>query len=282
MATYAIGDIQGCFEQLLALLDRLGFDPSDDRLWLAGDLVNRGPDSLRTLRFVKGLGDSAISVLGNHELHLVALAYGSESWSEPPLLAVLEAQDRDELIDWLRARPLLHRDRALGFAMVHAGLAPQWDLDAAEACARELEAVLSGPECGAFVAEMYGNQPDVWDESLRGTDRLRFITNCFTRMRYCDPQGRLNLEPKGPPGTQPAPYLPWFEVSGRRSRGEKLLFGHWSSLGYQALGDVWALDGGCIWGRTLTALRIDLPEPEAVHMPCKSTGRQGPASLRNI
>jgi bis(5'-nucleosyl)-tetraphosphatase (symmetrical) len=276
MAIYAVGDVQGCYDQLMSLLERLDFDTSRDRLWLAGDLVNRGPDSLKTLRFVKGLGESAVAVLGNHDLHLIALAYGNHKhWSSSSLHEVLEAPDRGELVDWLRTRPMLHRDRSLGFAMIHAGLPPQWDLDEAEARARELEATLSGSDCEAFVADMYGNQPDLWDHTLGGIPRLRFITNCFTRMRYCDPEGRLTFREKGPPGTQAAPYVPWFEVPGRRSAGEPILFGHWSSLGYRALGDVWALDGGCFWGGTLTALRIDLPEPRALHLPCPDTGRQG-------
>jgi bis(5'-nucleosyl)-tetraphosphatase (symmetrical) len=275
MAIYAISDVQGCYDQLMALLQRLDFDEARDRLWLAGDLVNRGPDSLRTLRFVKGLGDSTVAVLGNHDLHLIALAFGNHKhWPSSSLHQVLEAPDRGELIDWLRTRPLLHHDPALDFTMIHAGLPPQWDLETAQARARELEAVLSGPECSAFLAEMYGDQPDLWDDTLTGVPRLRLITNCLTRMRYCDPQGRLTFAAKGPPGTQPAPFVPWFEVPGRKSRGERILFGHWSSLGYRALDDVWALDGGCSWGGTLTAVRLDLPEPQALHLPCPTTGRQ--------
>ncbi|MGD8308867.1 MAG: symmetrical bis(5'-nucleosyl)-tetraphosphatase [Chromatiales bacterium] len=276
MATYAIGDVQGCYEELRRLLDRLAFDPAVDRLWLVGDLVNRGPHSLRTLRFVRDLGDTAVTVLGNHDLHLLALAYGNARHaSGRSLERVLDAPDRDELMDWLRTRPVLHQDPELGFTLVHAGLPPQWDLAAALARAQELEETLAGPGCAAFLRAMYGNEPALWRDDLEGHDRLRFITNCLTRLRYCDPEGRLALAEKGPPGTQPPPLLPWFQVPGRATAEERILFGHWSTLGYREGDNVWALDSGCLWGGRLTALRIDLAVPRPAHHPCPAAREPG-------
>ncbi|RMG29346.1 MAG: symmetrical bis(5'-nucleosyl)-tetraphosphatase, partial [Gammaproteobacteria bacterium] len=195
MAVYAIGDVQGCYDDLQRLLERLRFDPAQDRLWFTGDLVNRGPHSLEVLRFVRALGDRAVTVLGNHDLHLLAVAHDpSRAHPRDTLHAVLDAPDGAELIDWLRTRPFLHEDPDLGLALLHAGLPPQWDAETARACAREVERVFSGPDWGAFTEAMYGNEPDRWDPSLTGTDRLRFITNCFTRLRYCTADGRLGLE----------------------------------------------------------------------------------------
>jgi bis(5'-nucleosyl)-tetraphosphatase (symmetrical) len=262
MATYAIGDIQGCYDALLRLLERLPFDPSKDKLWLVGDLVNRGPDSLRVLRFVKDLGDRVVVVLGNHDLHLLALAAGNPKHAKKSNLHdVLEAEDRDELLDWLRHRPLMHHDPNKEFAMVHAGLPPQWDLAKALACARELEAVLRGPHYREYLHAMYGNDPAYWNEALTGMERLRVITNCLTRLRFCDAQGNLALKEKGPPGSQPGAFLPWFTVPGRATRGDRLIVGHWSTLGYMAQDNVWALDTGCIWGGSLTAIRIRKKRP---------------------
>jgi len=276
MAVYALGDIQGCYDELQALLALLHFDPADDRLWFVGDLVNRGPRSLETLRFVRDLGDAAITVLGNHDLHLLALAAGNHKHrDEASLDPVLAAPDRDELLHWLRHRPLLHSDDGLNFSMIHAGLPPDWDLATATACAREVEQALQGDDHLAYFLDMYGNRPDHWDPALAGQDRLRYITNCFTRLRYLEPDGRLALKDKGPPGSQQAGRLPWFEHPARRSRDQRILFGHWSTLGYQCSHNVWALDSGCLWGGALTALRIDLPEPRPVHLPC--TGQQDPS-----
>jgi bis(5'-nucleosyl)-tetraphosphatase (symmetrical) len=272
MATYAIGDIQGCYEALLRLLEHLRFDPSKDKLWLVGDLVNRGPDSLRVLRFVKDLGEQAVVVLGNHDLHLLALAAGNPKHAKKSNLhEVLEAHDRDELINWLRYRPLLHHDAKKRFAMLHAGLPPQWDLAKALACAAELQGALRGPDYREFLHAMYGNQPGRWSEDLTGMDRLRFITNCLTRLRYCDAEGNLDLKAKGPPGSQPAGYLPWYAVPGRASRGERIVFGHWSTLGYLAEHNVWGLDTGCLWGGTLTAVRISENKPiMPIDVPCEA------------
>jgi bis(5'-nucleosyl)-tetraphosphatase (symmetrical) len=275
MAVYAVGDIQGCYDELVQLLDLVKFEPAADQLWLVGDLVNRGPKSLETLRFVKQLDNAAVTVLGNHDLHLLALAAGNQKHrDESSLDAVLRAPDRDELLHWLRHRPLLHSDPALGFHMIHAGLSPDWDMTTAKACARELEAALRGDQRLAFLLDMYGNKPDRWDPQLQGQDRLRFITNCFTRMRYLEPDGRLALKDKGPPGSQQGGRLPWFEHPARLTRNERILFGHWSTLGYVASHNVWALDSGCLWGGALTALRIDLPQPRPVHLPCQ--GQQDP------
>lgn len=257
MATYALGDIQGCYEELRRLLDRLDFDPQRDKLWFVGDLVNRGPDSLKVLRFVKSLGERAVTVLGNHDLHLLALASGQCGDRDRESLAeVLTAPDRDELLHWLRHRPLMHRDPRKDFALIHAGLAPQWDLATALACAGEVEAALRDPAYPELLGAMYGDEPRLWSPSLRGMARLRFIVNCFTRLRYCDLDGGLMLREKGPIGAQSPLALPWFRVPGRRTGGDRILFGHWSTLGYYAAENVWALDSGCLWGGRLTAIRV--------------------------
>jgi bis(5'-nucleosyl)-tetraphosphatase (symmetrical) len=257
MATYAIGDIQGCYDELRGLLDELQFDPGKDKLWLVGDLVNRGPDSLEVLRFVKGLGDRALMVLGNHDLHLLALGAGIRKRAHKSNLdCVLKAHDRDELLHWLRHQPLMHYDAAKGFAMIHAGLPPQWDLLEALSCAEEVEQVLRSPDYGDYLSKMYGNRPDRWSRELTGMDRLRFITNCFTRLRYCTSDGTLGLKEKGAVGSQSKPYLPWFAVPGRNTKDVRILFGHWSTLGYQAEHNVWSLDSGCVWGGSLTAVRV--------------------------
>jgi len=262
MATYAVGDVQGCYDELRALLDRIGFDPLADTLWLVGDLVNRGPESLSVLRYVKALGDHAVVVLGNHDLHLLALAVGNDKHAKKSNLdEVLSAPDRDDLLDWLRHRPLMHVDEKKRFAMIHAGLPPQWDLAQASACAKELEAELQGPGCADFLHAMYGNEPDLWSPELSGIDRLRFITNCFTRLRYCDIEGRLLLSEKALPESQPEHATPWFKVPSRATRDERIVFGHWSTLGYLAEHNAWALDSGCLWGGTLTAVRIRRKKP---------------------
>jgi bis(5'-nucleosyl)-tetraphosphatase (symmetrical) len=257
MATYVIGDVQGCYDALRRLLDRIGFDPSEDKLWFVGDLVNRGPDSLAVLRFIKSLGDQNVVVLGNHDLHLLARAEGeTRNAKKDSLDDILTAPDRDEVLTWLRYRPLMHHDQDRGFTMVHAGLPPQWDLHLALACARELEAVLRGPAYRDFLAGMYGDEPAIWSTDLAGMERLRFITNCLTRMRFCDPSGRLDLSAKGRPGTQPAGTLPWFRIPWRATRAERIVFGHWSTLKWLAEDNVWSLDTGCLWGGHLTAIRI--------------------------
>ncbi len=275
MAVYAIGDIQGCYDELQALLTGLDFNPAQDRLWFVGDLVNRGPKSLETLRYVRELGDAAITVLGNHDLHLIAAAHGhAPNHGDHTLDAILAAPDRDELINWLCHRPLLHHDATLGFTLLHAGLPPQWDLALAQACASEVEAVLQGPQLAEFLAHMYGNRPDQWSAGLSGLERLRFTVNCLTRLRYCDVDGRLDLNSKGPPGSQPAGQLPWFRVPGRASRDLNIVFGHWSTLGGCDEPGVYPIDTGCLWGGTLTALRID-GTPQRISLPCERRRKPG-------
>jgi len=267
VAVYAIGDIQGCFDELQALLTRIRFDPERDRLWFAGDLVNRGPQSLETLRLVRDL--NAVTVLGNHDLHLLASAcIPGRRKGKDTLDAILDAPDSAELLDWLRFRPLLHHDRQLNCTLVHAGLPPQWDLQTAMACAAELEQVLRGDHYRDFFASMYGDQPDQWSTALTGQGRLRFIVNCFSRLRFCDSAGRLALDEKGPPGSQPSQLRPWFDWPQRKSRDTTILFGHWSTLGAYDAAGIHALDTGCLWGGTLTALRIDQDPPQRTEYPC--------------
>jgi bis(5'-nucleosyl)-tetraphosphatase (symmetrical) len=258
MAIFAVGDIQGCYDELQRLLTRIKFNPAEDTLWFTGDLVNRGPQSLEALRFVKSLGERAICVLGNHDLHLLALAAGADRHKSADTLdAVLSAPDREELLQWLRQRPLLHHDEALGFTLVHAGLPPQWDLATAGRCAQELETALRGADYAEFFRHMYGNQPARWSPELQGYERLRFIVNCFTRLRFVSAGGDLDLASKGAPGTQPEGYLPWFAAPGRKSAELHIVFGHWSTVGEVNGHNVYPLDTGCVWGGRLSALRLD-------------------------
>jgi len=254
MAVYAIGDVQGCCDELLQLLEALRFDSLRDRLWFTGDLVNRGTQSLEVLRFVKSLGERATVVLGNHDLHLLAVAAGaSHLRPKDSFMDVLEAYDRDSLLSWLQHRPLFHHDARLGYTLVHAGLPPQWDLAIAQACAVEVEQLLRGGDAKAFFQQMYGDQPAQWHDELSGVERMRFIINCFTRLRYCDDQGRLALRDKSAPHSMTSDSMPWFRVPGRKSAAMKIIFGHWSTLGrYQGEG-VYSLDTGCVWGGALTA-----------------------------
>lgn len=257
MSHYVIGDLQGCFEPLQRLLERLNFDPAADQLWFAGDLVNRGPESLQVLRFLRGLGTSAVSVLGNHDLHLLARASGGRAGRRDTLDALLAAPDRQELLDWLRHRPLLHEHE--GWLLLHAGLPPQWNLAQARRAARQVEAILRGPDHARFLSSMYGDDPALWSPGLRGNRRHRFIVNAFTRLRYCDADGRMDLRPKGAPGSQPEGLMPWFAVPGRASRNAEILFGHWSTLGQVHWPEhrVWGLDTGAVWGGRLTALCLE-------------------------
>ncbi|MGL6223748.1 MAG: symmetrical bis(5'-nucleosyl)-tetraphosphatase [Steroidobacteraceae bacterium] len=275
MAIYAVGDIQGCLDELEILLDRLRFDATRDRLWFVGDLVNRGPRSLDTLRFVKSLGAAAVVVLGNHDLHLLAIARGGGAWrpSDAGLQPVIDAPDADSLLDWLQARPLLHRDPELGIALLHAGLPPQWDLQTAQACADAVQQKLAGEEAGQVYERMYGNEPDTWRDDLDGWSRLRFTINAFTRLRVCDARtGRMALKFKGPPANAPADTQPWFRIPWRRSAGTRIVFGHWSALGYVDENDVLGLDTGCVWGGALTGQRIDVGAARPVHVKSLSGG----------
>jgi bis(5'-nucleosyl)-tetraphosphatase (symmetrical) len=270
VATYAIGDLQGCAEEFDALLRKIAFRPSRDTLWLVGDLVNRGPDSLGVLRRVIALGHSAVTVLGNHDLHLLATVAGRRELSPADTFHdVLEAPDAEELIDWLRHRPLLHHDAAARRALVHAGIPPAWTMREARAHAREVETLLRGRRWRYALRGMYGNEPAAWSPKLSREERRRFTINALTRMRYCDRRGRLELRYSGPPGTQPKGLLPWFDAPGRRATGVHVVFGHWAALGLLRRADVTALDTGCAWGNRLTAVRLDRPG-RAVSVRCSA------------
>jgi len=277
MATYAIGDVQGCHDALVRLLDKIRFDPATDRLWFCGDLVNRGGQSLETLRLIHSLRIHSTIVLGNHDLSLLAIAQRREEEQQrvnPDLRRVLFAPDAPMLLDWLRLQKLLHVDRTLGFAMVHAGLAPKWTIPLAEARAREVEEKLQGDGFLKMVKNMYGDKP-AWTPKLSGVDRLRAIINVFTRLRYCTPSGRIGFEHKGRPGTQAAGMYPWFEVPGHAPRELPVVCGHWSTLGlFMGLG-IYAIDTGAVWGGALTALELG-PELRLHQVP----GRSVPAGER--
>lgn len=257
MSTYAIGDIQGCHDSFCRLLDACAFDPARDRLWLTGDLVNRGPHSLATLRHVKALGEAALTVLGNHDLYLLMVAAGTERrrGKDDTLDEILAAPDRDELLDWLRRQRLCHVER--GFCLVHAGLLPQWRVPQARALAAEVEALLRGDDYRAALANMWGSEPAAWRDDLAGWERMRVIVNAMTRMRFCSPEGVMEFRTKGEAATAPPGYLPWFAAPGRRSIDHVLVTGHWSALGLRMEANLLALDTGCLWGRQLTAVRLE-------------------------
>jgi bis(5'-nucleosyl)-tetraphosphatase (symmetrical) len=262
VAIYAIGDVQGCFDELEALVRLIQFQRASDQLWFVGDLVNRGPKSLQVLRFVSDLGGDARVVLGNHDLNLVAIAAGArELRPKDTVQEVLDAADGNDLVDWLAKQPLLLREPGVPYAMVHAGLAPQWDVAEALIHAREVQAALTSADRTKFLTHMYGDKPDRWKKKLAGWERLRFITNALTRIRYVGPDGRLNLAENASPGRQPGSLTPWYESKSRRSYGEPIVFGHWATLQLEQNLDpahrVYHLDTGCVWGGKLTALRLD-------------------------
>ena len=259
MTTWAIGDLQGCYDEFRDLLDRLRFDPARDVIWLVGDLVNRGPRSLDVLRHVHSLGSAARTVLGNHDLHLLAIRFGGHKPNRGDTFQdILEAPDGDELCHWLRRQPLLVSDPELGYVMTHAGIPHIWTRKQAAALAREVEAVLQGDGFRDYFAALYGNQPDCWDETLAGMDRWRVITNYFTRMRLVNEQGRLDFSYKGPVAHAPEGWVPWYELRARKPLKDKLVFGHWASLeGHTGRSSIIALDMGCVWGRSLKALCLD-------------------------
>jgi bis(5'-nucleosyl)-tetraphosphatase (symmetrical) len=266
MSTYAIGDLQGCHGQLMRLLDAVAFDPASDRLWLTGDLVNRGPDSLAVLRFVKGLGERAITVLGNHDLHLLMVWRKAEPMRRKDTLQpILDAPDCAELLDWLRRQPLLHAEG--GFAMVHAGLLPQWTVTKARALAAEAEHALA-EDLDGFCQHMYGNQPERWDDALTGYERLRVIVNAMTRMRVISADGRMEFSHKRSPADAPAGFVPWYRVAGRASRDHFLVCGHWSAQGLILEDNLATLDTGCLWGGSLTALRLE--DRRVFQVPCEA------------
>jgi len=256
MATLAIGDVQGCYDQLMRLLEHAGYDEKRDVLWFVGDLVNRGPQSAQTVRFVKKLGARQVTVLGNHDLALLVIAAGirkphrGDTFDE-----LLAAPDRDELLDWLRFQKMMHAGE--GYAMVHAGLAPQWNVAQALGLAREVEVALQGPGYREFLANMYGNEPTRWRDELTGYERLRVIVNAMSRMRLVTPEGTMEFSHRTGLAGLPTGYLPWYDAPGRASRAEQIIFGHWAALGLLVREDVVCLDSGCVWGRALTALRLE-------------------------
>ena len=271
MAVYAIGDIQGCYDALRALLSTIAFEPARDQVWFTGDLVNRGPRSADVVRLIMDIPD-AVCVLGNHDLHLLAVAAGKAARKPGDTLDdILDAPDREHLLRWLRLRPLLHHDAALGYTMVHAGLLPQWDLALAIRLADAAQTLIRDCANNNLFDSMYGDQPDRWDQALTGSDRLRVIINAFTRLRYCDANGRMLLKAKGAPGTQPPAFLPWFQVPVRRTLTTRVVFGHWSTLGLWNADQVIALDTGCLWGGKLTAVRLDGPAPVFTQVACSQT-----------
>ncbi len=259
MAIYAIGDVQGCYSELCRLLEKISFDPAEDTLWFCGDLVNRGPESLQTLEFVKSLGDSALTVLGNHDLHLLALHHGVNKVSDSTSLQkILKSPAREELMDWLQSQPLLHYDKTHKAVVVHAGVHPAWGLSKARKLAGEVETTLRGAKAARFFRKMYGNTPVNWSDDLAGAKRLRFITNVFTRMRYFDSAQNLDFTVN----RSPRQYLrsgltPWFQMEATLREDVRILFGHWSTLPVGCYGRCFALDGGCVWGGHMVALRID-------------------------
>lgn len=265
MSTYVVGDVHGCSVTLQRLLDNIHYSDADT-LWFVGDLVNRGPDSLGVLRLVKSLKRKVVTI-GNHDLHLLAIRDGFDRFPRgTPLLSVLEAPDVDELCAWLRQLPFLHHDAALGYVMVHAGIWPHWDLEMAQALSKEAEAALAASD-GHFWEAIYGDTPELWSDDLRGDDRLRFIINVFTRMRYVRVDGALAIPQTGPPGTQPEGLWPWYDAPNRMQWPVPVLFGHWSSMrGECDTPGIHALDGGCAWGEKLIAMRLE--DHARFEMPC--------------
>jgi len=279
MATYAVGDLQGCLEPLQCLLKQVAFDPAKDRLWLVGDLVNRGPQSLATLRFLYGIRESLVCVLGNHDLHLLAAGRNIERLKKNDTLReILEAPDCAQLLEWLRQQKLLHYDEQRDIALVHAGIPPQWSLRKALKCAGEVEEALRDDNrIAPFLDGMYGNDPAKWDSDLKGVTRLRVITNYFTRMRFCTSEGKLDLKSKEGVGTALPGYKPWFTYKERKTKGLKIIFGHWAALEGQCdEPGIFALDSGCVWGGAMTLMNIDTFE--RLHCQCNDKGHSEPVS----
>ena len=275
MAIYAIGDVQGCYDSLQGLLEKLDFSPEKDQLWFAGDLVNRGKKSLKTVRFIKSLGDTATVVLGNHDITLLAMYYGALK-PNASLKKLLKAKEVDELIDWLRTRSVLHVDESLGFCMAHAGISPEWGLAQAKQYAAEMEVALRGENIASWLTHVYGNKPRRWSDDLQAYERHRYILNAFTRMRYCDRKdGALNFSLNHAPVYRSKlkkrnKKVPWYLWKKRKQIPLRIVFGHWSSLGYYQDENVIALDTGCVWGGQLTAVRLDQPTVTAVSQYCKN------------
>jgi len=278
MATYAIGDIQGCYTELQQLLNKINFDSAQDALWFVGDLVNRGTESLETLRFVKNLGDKAITVLGNHDLHLLAIAYGIKTTRSDDVQRILDAEDRNDLLRWLSSRPLLHHDAQLGYTLVHAGMYPKWSLTQAQGYANELESVLQN-NLEDFLHHMYGDEPANWDDTLTGYDRLRFICNSFTRMRFVNNDGSLDHDNKMQPDTSNTSTQPWFDVN--KTQETKIIFGHWSTLPLMTGPEIYAIDTGCIWGGNLTAYCLETAQITQLHCEQHADPRKAQANINH-
>jgi bis(5'-nucleosyl)-tetraphosphatase (symmetrical) len=264
---HLIGDVQGCAPALRRLLEKIDFSPSRDRIVVLGDLVNRGPGSLAVLQLLAPLQGAVTCLLGNHDLHLLAVAHGVRPLHKSDTLDdILQAPDRVAWIDWVRAQPLAHLEA--GWLCVHAGVVPQWGVAQTLALAAEVQALLRGPDLAAFLRVMYGNQPDQWRDALEGDDRHRFVINALTRMRFCTAEGRLDFKTKGGTGAAPAGYHPWFDVPGRKTAGQPMAFGHWSTLGLVNRPDLLGMDTGCVWGGALTAVRVDGGRREVVQVQC--------------
>ncbi len=277
MAVWAIGDLQGCYGPTQRLLEKIRFDPAKDRLWFCGDLVNRGGESLETLRLVHSLREHCEVVLGNHDLSLLAISERTpddQRKVNPDLQRILFAEDREPLIEWLRHRPLLHSDREMGWMMIHAGMAPKWTTAHAEKHAREVEHRLRSDSRRKLLRNMYGDYPP-WSPALRGVERERAIINIFTRLRYCSPRGRIAFNEKGAPGTQAPGLYPWYEVPGRSERDLKIVCGHWSTLGLFIGHGVHAIDTGAVWGGKLTALQLDTDELRIVQVQGREVATPG-------
>lgn len=265
MSTYAIGDVQGCFDQLQALLIKINFEPEQDELWFVGDLVNRGPKSLDVLHFVKNLPHKQI-VLGNHDLHLLALVYGYP-YAKHTLNDILSSSELDQYVEWLQQLPLLHHDEKLNYVMVHAGIYPFWDLQQAKRYAQELQATLQMGDIADLLENLYGDKPDYWQDNLTGWDRLRFITNVFTRMRFCGLDGRLEFKTTDKADLSSEEFLPWYKIPERKTKDVRIIFGHWAALqGKADVQNVFALDTGCVWGNCLTAMRLE--DQQRFSVPC--------------
>lgn len=282
MAVYAVGDLQGCLEPLQCLLEHVNFDPASDKLWLVGDLVNRGPESLETLRFLYSIRDSLVCVLGNHDLHLLAAARNIERLKKHDTLReVLQAPDSADLLEWLRQQKLMHYDEQRDIALVHAGIAPQWTLKKALKYASEVEEALRDDNLiDPFLDGMYGNEPAKWDPDLHGATRLRVITNYFTRMRFCTSEGKLDLKSKEGVGTALPGYAPWFSHKDRKTKGLKIIFGHWAALeGKCSEPGLYALDTGCVWGGAMTLLNVDTGQLHRCDCDDKGLANDAPTSL---
>ena len=280
MALYLIGDVQGCDSALQQLLNKISFSPSRDTLFLLGDLVNRGPDSAAVLRRLMGYGAAAQCLLGNHDLHLLAAAVGARKPSRKDTLAgVLQAPDREAMLAWLRAQrmAMLLEHQSHPYLMVHAGVLPDWTAEQTIALAAEVESLLRGPDLGDFLYQMYDNQPDAWNEGLRGTARLRLIVNALTRLRFCSALGVMEFDAKEGKDNAPPGFMPWFDVPGRKTAEVTVAFGHWSTLGWLDRTDVLALDSGCVWGGSLSALKLgnDSRSHELIQVKCAQAQKPG-------